>query len=111
MKKILIGFSVLLFCACSAKVILLSQADADRGSAKFSGVTLASLNEGKAHYEQYCGTCHGLKKTTSESETEWKQIVPEMVKKTNKKAGSEVVDAKKQELILQYVVTMCSTKK
>ncbi len=110
MKKIIIGFSVLLFCACSAKVAMLSQADADRGKIKFPGATLTSLNEGKAHYEQYCGTCHGLKKTTSESEAEWNRIVPEMVKKTNKKAGSEVVDAKKQELILQYVVTMCTKK-
>lgn len=111
MKKIVIGFSILLFCACSAKVVMLSQADADRGAAKFPGATLTSLNEGKAHYEQYCKTCHALKKPTSEPEAEWNKIVPEMVKKTNKKAGSEVVDGKKQELILQYVVTMSTAKK
>ncbi len=111
MKKITIGLSILLFCACTAKVIMLSQADADRGAAKFPGATLASLNEGKGHYEQYCRSCHGLKKPTSESEAEWKEIVPDMVKKTNKKAGSEVVDSKKQELILQYVITMSSVQK
>lgn len=110
MKKIIIGFSILLFCACSAKVAMLSQADADRGKIKFPAVTLTSLNEGKAHYEQYCGTCHALKKPTSEPESEWRKVVPVMAQKTNKKAGSEVVDAKKQELILQYVVTMCSKK-
>jgi cytochrome c553 len=110
MKKIITSFSILLLCACSAKLALLTQADADRGSAKFSGSTLASLNEGKAHYEQYCGSCHGLKRPTSESEGEWNKIVPDMVKKANKKAGSEVVDTKKQELILHYVVTMSAAK-
>jgi len=110
MKKILTGFSILLLCACSAKLSLLTQADAERGTAKFPGSTLASLNEGKAHYEQYCGSCHGLKSPASEPEAEWNRIVPDMVKKTNKKAGSEVVDSKKQELILQYVVTMSTAK-
>lgn len=110
MKKIIIGFSILVFCACSAKVAMLSQADADRGAVKFPGMTLASLNEGKAHYEQYCQSCHELKKPKSETEADWNKIVPGMVKKTNKKAGSEVVDSKKQELILQYVVTMSTAK-
>lgn len=110
MKKVVPYSLIILLFACTAKVTELSQADADRGTAKFPGVTVASLKEGKIHYEQYCGSCHALKKPSSEPEAEWRKVVPVMVQKTNKKAGSEVVDAKKQELILQYVVTMCSAK-
>ncbi len=111
MKKFIIAFSVLLLCACSAKVTsVLTQADADRGTTKFSNITLASLKEGKVHYENNCGACHALLKPSSREEEVWRRLVPTMVNNANEKAGSEVIDAKKKELILQYVVTMCTVQ-
>jgi cytochrome c5 len=86
--------------SCAAKkAIVLSQTDADRAAATFPGATLASLTEGKRHYEENCGSCHGLKKVTSENEAGWRKIVPDMAQKAE-------IDAKKEDLILQYVVTM-----
>lgn len=86
----------------------LTQADADRGAAKFPGTTLASLIEGKTSYETHCQTCHGLKTPASQTEDGWKKIVPNMVGKVNRKAGKEAISAEMQESILRYVVTMSS---
>lgn len=114
MKKHLIALAsaVLIITACSsAKLLTPSQADADRASQKYSGASLASLNEGKSLFEQNCGKCHGLKNPAGRSEEKWTSVVPRMVKKVNKKAGSEKLGAKEQELILQYVVTMAAAPK
>ncbi len=102
LSTIFFASCVLILGACAAKkAAVLSQTDADRASAKFPGATLASLNEGKKHYEDNCGKCHGLKKPSSESEAGWRKIVPDMAQKAE-------VDAKTENLILQYVVTMGS---
>jgi cytochrome c5 len=107
MKKILYTISILFLASCaSTKVMAPTQADADRGAKNNAAITLASLNEGKAVFETECTKCHALKNPKSKNEEEWKSIVPKMAAKANKKAGSEVVDAHKQELILQYVTTM-----
>ncbi|MGV3596403.1 MAG: hypothetical protein ACO1PI_00970 [Bacteroidota bacterium] len=108
-KTIVIGLFAVL-SACSAKILMLTQADADRGAVKFPGVTVAQLTEGKKLYEDNCGSCHALINPKSESESEWRGMVPVMAAKVNKKAGSEVLDAKEQELILQYVLVMHDAK-
>lgn len=79
--------------------MVLSQTDADRAAAIFPGATLASLADGKMKYENHCGSCHGLKKLNSEDEAGWRNIVPDMAQKAE-------IDAKTENLILQYVVTM-----
>lgn len=107
MKKIICVFASIILISCgSTKLLTPTQADADRGSAKFSGLTLASLNEGKANFETHCTTCHGLKDPKKKTEDQWKSIVPRMAQKANKKAGKEVIDAAMEASILQYVVTM-----
>ncbi len=107
MKKIIFILSLVILFSCgSTKLLTPTQADVDRGSTKFSGLTLASLNEGKAHFETQCTQCHGLKDPKKKTEEEWKSIVPEMAKKANKKAKKEVIDAAMEASILQYVVTM-----
>ena len=88
-----------------------SQADVERGAKRFSGLTMNDLTAGKALYEAKCSTCHKLKRPGSRSETEWKEIVPDMAKKADKKANSlvvtgPVIDAASQELILKYLITM-----
>lgn len=103
-KYLVVLASVVLAGCFAAKKSIPTQADADRGAAKFPGYSLAELNEGKTLYETNCGTCHGLKKPTSEPESEWRRIVPIMVKKVNK--DKLVLNARSEDLILRYVVTM-----
>lgn len=103
-KYIVVIASVAMAGCFAAKKSLPTQADADRGAAKFPGYTLAELNEGKALYESNCGTCHALKKPSSESEAEWRRIVPIMVGKVNK--NKQVLNDHSQDLILRYVITM-----
>ncbi len=110
-KPILIAIAVVLLSACSAKLMDLTQTDAERGSAKFKGATLESLNQGKSVFQENCNECHGLKKPSSRTEERWNKIVPAMVKKLNLKMGKEVIDSKKQDLLLQYLVTMSDAPK
>jgi len=82
-----------------------TQMDVDRVQTKFPGYTLNELMDGKQLFESNCNLCHGLKKLTSESEEEWRKIVPPMVKKANKKNGN-LLDAVAEDKILKYVITM-----
>jgi cytochrome c5 len=98
-----ITLTTLLFMACGASKpvasVAMTDADVSRAANKFPGATLASLNEGKMHFEENCGKCHGLKKPGNYTEAEWRNEVPPMAGKAN-------IDKKKEDLILQYVVTM-----
>jgi cytochrome c5 len=112
--KHIITYSLIIFlAACSGKKVAtsnaiagMSQADADRGAAKYSGLTLADLNKGKSIYEANCGNCHGLKSPGSRDEKAWIHEVDVMVPKANKKAGSMVIGDAEKDLILKYLVTM-----
>lgn len=111
MKKI-IFIALIIMAGCVSKKVTSSaaknaptQTDVDRVKSKYPDLTLSELNNGKIFYEKHCGTCHALKKPTSETEQEWNKIVPKMVVKVNKKEGN-VLDAAAQESILRYVVTM-----
>jgi hypothetical protein len=111
MKKPFILILLTVFTACSVKLIAPVQSDVDRVSSKYPGYNLAELNEGKALFQQTCNRCHRLKNPVSRDEDKWKEIVPKMIKKLNKKEGKEVIDEKQQESILRYLVTMSSAPK
>ena len=106
-KKILLPILVAglaTLAACSAKkatatAAALTQADADKAAINFPGATLASLNEGKMHYENNCGKCHALFQPTEFSTEKWHKVVPPMAEKAE-------VDKNVEDLILQYVATM-----
>ena len=85
----------------------MSQADVDRGSKEFPGLTLDELVEGKKLYENNCNLCHALKKPTAEPAAEWRKVVPPMVDMVNKEKNGNL-DPTAQEKILRYVVTMSS---
>ncbi len=78
----------------------MTDSDALRASAKFPGATMASLQNGKMLYEEKCSTCHGLKNPAAYNEEEWRKHVRRMAPKAK-------IDKPTEELILQYVVTMC----
>lgn len=66
-----------------------------------------ALAAGKSINEQYCGGCHALKKIENYTSTQLETIVPNMVKKTNKKAGAEVINPEQQEKLAKYLNSIC----
>ncbi len=106
MKPFLVFGLLLLLVACSVKLVKPTQTDVDRVSGKFPGVTLSDLNQGRTLYEQQCGNCHSFYKPEDKTEEQWEQIVPNMVKEANKKAGKIVLGSKEQDLIYRYLVAM-----
>ena len=65
-----------------------------------------AMQQGKAIYEQNCGHCHHLKKPESHSESKWKEIVPRMVIKANKKAKQTVISTDDEAQLLAYLVAV-----
>jgi hypothetical protein len=106
MRIIIVLLLIMFFAACSVKLAVPAQSDVDRVSGTYPGYSLAELNADKALYESTCSRCHRLKNPTSRSEAKWDKIVPKMIARLNKKEGREVIDAKQQESILKYLVTM-----
>ncbi|MFN5621006.1 MAG: hypothetical protein ACK478_06880 [Flavobacteriales bacterium] len=103
MKKIsIIAACMLLLAACAAKktTVAMTDNDAARAAAKYPGATLATLNQGKTLYEDNCGKCHGLKSPSAYNEEQWGKHVKRMAPKAR-------IDKPTEDLILQYVVTMC----
>jgi len=102
MNKIILASAIALaLAACAAKktAVVISDADANRASAKYPGATLATLQQGKMLYENNCGKCHGLKSPTAYNEEQWGKHVKRMAPKAK-------IDKPTEDLILQYVVTM-----
>ena len=101
-KHILLAATILLLAACATKKATssLTDMDASRAAAKYPGASLASLQKGKLLYEENCGNCHGLKSPTDYNEEQWGKHVKRMAPKAK-------IDKPTEELILQYVVTMC----
>ena len=106
MKIAFVFFIIIFLAACSVKLVTPTQSNVDKVSGKYPGYSLAELNADKALYESTCSRCHRLKNPTSRSEAKWDKIVPKMIGKLNKKEGKEVIDAKQQDSILRYLVTM-----
>jgi cytochrome c5 len=103
---LLVAGSALIASCTMSKSAAPSQARVDSVADKFPGYTLADMTKGKELYVSNCQTCHQLAKPDSETESEWNHIVPEMVQKTNNKAGKDVLDAEGEKLILRYLITM-----
>ena len=108
MKKYFYLSTLVFFVACSAtKLLPPSQTDVNRGADNFSGLTLTQLTDGEQVYQQNCNKCHPFKKPSSRTALEWKEIIPDMTEKTNRKFG-KLIDTDKQESLLRYVSIMCS---
>ena len=107
MKKIIVIISLIIFSACASKKLSTSKENdkpKEKETAAVVAATPEEINAGKANYGQYCGTCHKLYDIESESESEWRKIIPRMSKKAN-------IDSKTEETILKYVVAIKQTKK
>ncbi|NQV52611.1 MAG: hypothetical protein HQ500_05475 [Flavobacteriales bacterium] len=103
--KYCILFSIcLIFTACSAKLLVPTQADSERGSSRYDGLTLAELQYGKTTYQSYCDRCHPLKNPEKFTAMEWEKIVPVMVARVNKKESK--MNEKDHDQVLKYLTTM-----
>lgn len=81
-----------------------AQAHMKKVLASFPNYTLEDFNSGKTLYEKNCSTCHMLHNPSSQNEFAWNEIVPDMVKKSNRKGTA--IDSTQQDLILKYVVSL-----
>ena len=102
---------VLVVASCSPKTKPQTSAmnpDVPRMLSKYPDFTNEQFLAGQNLYESKCGSCHKLKPVNAQDEAGWNKIVPPMVAKVNKKAGSEILDKDKQEAILRYLVTMAT---
>lgn len=105
MKKTLTILTVMgLLVACSPKFITPMQTDVDRVADKFPGYTLTDLKQGMTLYQTKCSMCHPAKAPRSHNEEQWRDIVPEMVQKANKKETR--ITPEEADAILKYVITM-----
>jgi hypothetical protein len=107
-KTFTVLMGLMLFIACSPKFVTPVQMDADRMQTEIPGYTLSDLQTGMEHYKTNCGNCHGLKRPASRTPEEWKKIVPEMVKKANKKEVK--ISPETEKSILNYLITMGKRK-
>ena len=104
MKYLVLIIVCVIFTACSAKLLVPTQADAERGSSRYAGLSLADLQSGKATYQSYCDRCHPLKNPEKFTAVEWEKIVPVMVARVHKKELK--INAQDQDAVLKYLVTM-----
>ena len=111
MKNILFIATIILLSACGARLMMPTQADANRGAAKFAGLTLADLEKGKSIFEHNCNKCHPLKSPTGRNEEKWNKVVPRMVYKVNHKMHETRIDSASQVILLHYLVTMSTAPK
>lgn len=91
--------------SCGIRILIPKQRDANAGAAKFPGLTLAQLKEGRAMFKHKCSQCHPAKRPVSRDEATWRHIVPIMAAKAQKK-GKEEISPADQEIILKYLITM-----
>jgi cytochrome c5 len=108
MKKLSILAAIALLVACSPKVTKPAETAVDRPKVQFTDEQMAELNKGKLIYDQYCGLCHPAKKVDSRSTEAWKAVVPRMVVKVNKKTGKESIGQADEQVMLNYLTSMCN---
>ena len=108
MKHLILLFVALVILSCSSPKTLPNKTVDDH--TKNGLGSTGEFLEGKKLYEANCGTCHRLYKPNSQSVEGWKHEVPEMSIKVNRRAENMLLDEKKQEIILNYLLTASDQK-
>lgn len=117
MKKLMIIAAVSMFTACAAKmsktkataekeapVAFPTTAQVEAAKMVFPEMTDVSFKETHAFYADACGACHAAKAPSARNESQWRSIMPNMVRKANKKGYS--IDAIGEQKLLAYVLAM-----
>jgi cytochrome c5 len=104
MKKLTMLAVIVVLSACSSKLLMPTQADAERGAAMYQGLTLNELKEGRQLYEANCNLCHPVKNPSNWTAEQWHEIMPKMLRGVEKKG--KTMTEEERESILRYAVTM-----
>jgi cytochrome c5 len=102
-RALLIALSIGSLAVACARVQMphATPADAARGGARFPGVTVSELEQGRSLYVSKCSACHQPVEPTRLRPEEWPGHVEEM-------RGRAHLDAEQARLVEQYLVTMSS---
>lgn len=101
---IILCWAISLFFACSPKTSIPS---GQRNTEKSGNEPKEIFAEAKLIYNGKCATCHAPKNASLYTAEALTRIVPSMVAKTNKRAGSEIINAAQQQMLLEYLLTIC----
>lgn len=109
MKNSILILSSILMVGCTAsKVATPVVTEAETTTPTLDNAITAKLSEGKKHFEAKCANCHDLKNPTSFTETQWKEIVPQMAIYMNQ--NNPTLNKEEEESILNYLVAMTNKK-
>lgn len=101
MKRLLAPLLIAALAACGGSPIPRpTQADAARGNARFPGLTLSELSQGRTLYVSRCGSCHALKPPAELSAERWETEVGEM----REKNGVKLSDAEARAIVRYLAV-------
>lgn len=95
MKRTIAAVFVVL-AGCSSMLPVVTEDDARRAEARWPGITMGALEEGRRKYIDRCGGCHSLPLPSEYTETEWKRAVEEMQLRAK-------VKPEEKEMILTYL--------
>jgi len=106
----LVFMSIIFFCCTGTKSLssankpnlVPDSTDVVAAKSHWSGVTLASLNQGYAIYSDKCVECHEMKMPQDFSVSDWNGILPKMGKKAN-------LDTAQYKLVYHYILTKRET--
>lgn len=101
---LVLSFFMVVGCSASRKAASTKNKSEDN-NASVNAEMLTRIEEGHKLYEMHCGKCHDLKAPSSRTESQWKEIVPIMVGKANKKV--DTIDETSQAKIMDYLLANC----
>lgn len=101
MKKHYALAAIVLLTACAKQASVTTTATAVESKPTVT-LTAEDQSRGKELVARHCGNCHKPYSTDSHTAEQWAAWVPKMVRKVNGKAGSTVLTADDEALLLRY---------
>lgn len=95
-------FTMVLY-ACATQLRVPTEADAQRGAARWASYDSLQLYAGYKKYITKCSSCHSLYKPEQFTLDKWASLYPEM-------AQDARLDSSEKELVWKYIVVMQESK-
>ena len=109
MKNAILIMITVLLTGCFASKKVETTAVEEKETSTHENNSLAELEKGKNSYAQHCAHCHVLQSPDSQTEENWRVIVPKMVSYVNGD-DKNILDEKTEASILNYLITMSNDK-
>lgn len=112
MKKYFIIAGILFLAACAAKKSATESTTKTPSDSEYlataqkidPSMTLETFSTTKSLFETECNRCHAVKKPASKPAEAWKHIIPDMVKKANRKGAA--ISPEQEKNLLTYVLAI-----